>query len=160
MALDRKISLERFMGDWYVAGFIPVDNFLISEASAHNAVESYAKADDNSIATTYRFRDGAFDGPVKTYRPTGFVYNEETNAEWRMQFVWPFKAAYLIAYLSDDYRHTIIGVPDRSYVWLMTRDQQLSEEDYHHLLSRAAELGYDPGLIRRVPQRWPERTGS
>ena len=26
-----KVDLERFMGDWYVAGFIPVDNFLISE---------------------------------------------------------------------------------------------------------------------------------
>jgi apolipoprotein D and lipocalin family protein len=29
------------------------------------------------------------------------VHNRETNAEWRMRFVWPFKAAYLIVYLDE-----------------------------------------------------------
>ena len=40
-ALDRKVDLERFMGDWYVIGFIPVTIPFFSEEGAHNGVESY-----------------------------------------------------------------------------------------------------------------------
>jgi lipocalin len=41
------------------------------------------------------------------------VHEHETNAEWRMQFVWPpFEAAYLIVYPDHEYKKTIIGVPD------------------------------------------------
>ena len=31
-AMDRKVDLERFMGDWYVIGFIPITIPFFSEA--------------------------------------------------------------------------------------------------------------------------------
>jgi apolipoprotein D and lipocalin family protein len=71
-----------------------------------------------------------------------------------MQFVWPFKAAYLIAWVDEAYREAIIGVPSRSNVWLLTRDPNPAEDAYQQLLERTAALGYDPGAIQRVPQRW------
>lgn len=92
-AIERPVDLKRFMGDWYVIAHIPT--FI--EDEAFNGVESYRLDTDGTIATTYVFNNGSFDGPLKTYHPTGFVHNRATNAEWRMQFVWPFKAAYLIA---------------------------------------------------------------
>jgi apolipoprotein D and lipocalin family protein len=79
-AMDRKVDLERFMGDWYVIGFIPIEFPFFSEAGAHNGVESYRLTDEGVIETTYTFRDGAFDGPEKRYTPKGWVYNEETHA--------------------------------------------------------------------------------
>jgi len=155
-AMDKKVDLERFMGDWYVIGSIPIDLFFASEAGAHNAVETYALNDDGSIDTRYRFRKDSFDGPVTTFNPTGFVYNTATNAEWRMQFLWPFKSAYLILYLADDYSQTIIGVPDRSYIWIMSRTPDVSDSEYQRLLQRAIDAGYDPEAIVRIPQDWPE----
>jgi apolipoprotein D and lipocalin family protein len=155
-ALDRKVDLERFMGDWYVIGFIPITIPLFSEEGAHNGVESYRLTDDGVIETTYTFRKGAFDGPEKRFTPKGWVHDEETNAEWRMQFLWPFKAAYLIVYLDEDYQTTIVGVPDRGNVWIMSRDADLSDADYQEMLERAAGLGYDVEKVQRVPQRWPE----
>ena len=154
-ALDRPIELERFMGDWYVIGFIPIELPFFSEADAHNGVESYRLADDGTIETTYTFREGAFDGPERRFTPKGWVHDERTNAEWRMQFVWPFKAAYLIAYLDADYRETIIGVPDRGNVWILSRTPDVSDADYGRLVDEAARLGYEPVEIHRVPQRWP-----
>ena len=82
-AIERPVDLKHFMGDWYVIAHIPT--FIEDEAS--NGVESYRLETDGTIATTYVFNNGGFDGPLKTYRPTGFVHNRETNAEWRMQFV-------------------------------------------------------------------------
>ena len=154
-ALDRKVDLERFMGDWYVIGFIPVTIPFFSEAGAHNAVESYRLTDEGVIETTYTFRDGDFDGPERRFTPKGWVYDEETNAEWRMQFLWPFKAAYLIVYLDEDYQKTIIGVPDRKHVWIMSRVPDLSDADYREMLDQAASIGYEVEKVQRVPQRWP-----
>jgi apolipoprotein D and lipocalin family protein len=149
------IELERFMGDWYVIGSIPITIPLFSEEGAHNAVESYELREDGTILTTYSFRKGAFDGKQRRFTPKGWVYDHETNTEWRMQFVWPFKAAYLIAWVGEDYGETIIGVPDRDYVWIMARSPEMSERRYEELLERVRGLGYDTNRIQRIPQRWP-----
>ena len=148
-AIDRPVDLPRFMGDWYVLAHIPA--FI--EDEAHNAVESYALDEDGTIATTYVFNDGALDGPLKTYRPRGFVHNPETKAEWRMRFIWPFKAAYLIVHLDEDYQTTIIGVPDRGYAWIMARTKTLPENRYQELVQILAKTGHDLTKLRRVPHR-------
>lgn len=148
-AIDRPIQLEHFMGDWYVIAHIPT--FI--EEDAYNGVESYRLAEDGTIPTTYTFNDGGLDGPLKTYHPRGFVHNRETSAEWRMRFVWPFKAAYLIVYLDDSYETTIIGVPDRAYAWIMARTKILPETRYQELVALLAGTGHDVAKLRRVPHR-------
>ena len=148
-AIERPVDLKRFMGDWYVIAHIPT--FI--EDEAFNGVESYRLDTDGTIATTYVFNNGSFDGPLKTYHPTGFVHNRATNAEWRMQFVWPFKSAYLIAYLDDNYETTVIGVPDRDYVWIMARTKTIPEARYQELVKWLADNGHDVTQLRRVPQR-------
>jgi hypothetical protein len=40
-AINRRVDPERFMGDGYVIGFLPITLLLFSEAGAHNGVESY-----------------------------------------------------------------------------------------------------------------------
>ena len=159
-AMDQRVDLERFMGDWYVIGFIPVTIPFFNEEGAHNGVESYRLTDEGIIETTYTFRDGAFDGPEKRMTPRGWVHNQRTNAEWRMQFLWPFEAAYLIVYLDEDYRRTIIGVPSRKYLWILSRDPKMSDTDYQELLDYASHIGYDTQKVRRVPQRWPAENES
>lgn len=153
-ALEREIELERFMGRWYVLAHIPIDNVFASEADAYNAIEEYELAADGSIRTTYTFRAGAFDGPERRFTPVGHVHDQRTATEWRMQFVWPFKSAYLIAYLDDEYERTIIGVPDRSYAWIMARRPTIPEDEYAELLTVLGSLGYQTDKLRRVPHRW------
>lgn len=151
IATVEQLDLERFMGDWYVIANIPT--FI--ERGAHNAVETYDLAADGTIATTFRFRDDGFDGPVKVYRPTGFV-SEEDSAVWGMQFIWPIKAEFLVIYVDQDYQRTIIGRSKRDYVWLMARNPVLSDTEYQEMLDAVAVAGYDLSQIQKVPQRWPE----
>ena len=106
------------------------------------------------------FRKDGFDGELKSFNPTGFVYNTETNTEWRMQFLWPFKSAYLIVHVDDDYTETIIGVPNRKYIWIMTRSPDISDAQYQKLLDIAAETGHDLSKIVRIPHRWPEEASD
>jgi len=144
------VDLERFMGDWYVVASIPT--FL--EKGAHNAVESYALNPDGTIATTFRFNKEAFDGPVKVYRPTGFVMDRKTNARWGMQFIWPIKGDYRVIYLDDDYQLTVIGRAKRDYAWVMSRRPDFSNEEFERIKDFIQDVGYDPSKLRRVPQRY------
>jgi apolipoprotein D and lipocalin family protein len=145
-----RVDLERFMGDWYVIANIPTS----PEKGAHNAVESYRLDRDGTIATTFTFREGSFDGPEKVMRPRGFVRDHQSNAIWGMQFVWPIKAEYLVAHVDADYTETIIARSRRDYVWIMARTPQIPEADFARLKQQVADLGYDTGKLERVPQRW------
>ena len=151
MKTVEKVDLPRFMGPWYVIANIPT----AIEKGAHNAVESYRIDDDGSIATTFTFRDGSFDGKPKAYHPRGFVVDRNTNALWGMRFIWPIKADYRIVYLNNDYSQTIIGRQKRDYVWIMARTPQISDADYQRLLEFVAGLGYDTRKVQKVPQSWP-----
>lgn len=150
-----RVDLERFQGDWYVIANIPTS----IEKGAHGAVESYRLAADGTVETTFTFRKGSFDGPRKTYRPRGFVRNRETNAEWGMQFVWPFKAEYLVVWLDPGYRVTVIGRSARDHVWIMARTPSIPEDEYARIVAFLAERGYDVSRIEKVPQR-PEAEGE
>ncbi|HUT39747.1 MAG TPA: lipocalin family protein [Gammaproteobacteria bacterium] len=143
------VDLPRFMGDWYVIASIPT--FI--ERGAHNAIESYELVSDRQVATTFRFNDGAFDGPLRTYRPTGFVREDPSNAVWGMQFIWPIKADYRVMYLNEDYTHTVIGRNKRDYVWIMARTRTIPEGEFINLVRLIEEQGYDAANLRRVPQR-------
>jgi len=143
------VDLDRFMGRWYVLASIPT--FL--ERGAHNAVETYRREPDGTIATTFAFRRGAFDGELVEYTPRGFV-NEKSPAVWGMQFLWPFRAEYRIVYLAPDYSVTVIARTARDYAWLMARTPELADAEYARFAALLRELHYDTASIERVPQRW------
>ena len=148
-----RVDIKRFMGAWYVIAAIPT--FI--ETDAFNAVESYRLDADGTIDTTFTFRKGAFDGPLKTYNPRGFIVDTASNATWGMRFIWPIKAEYLITHLSDDYSQTVIGRNKRDYVWIMARSPQIPEADYERIVAELAAQGYDVTKLRKVPQHWPEQ---
>jgi apolipoprotein D and lipocalin family protein len=146
------VDLQRFMGPWFVLSHIPAG----AEKTAYNGVESYALRKDGKIATTYVFRKGGFDGKLETMKPVARVVNRDTNAEWGMQFLWPFVAEYLITYLEPDYSTTIVARTKRDYAWIMARDPNLPEERLAALEAELGRQGYDLSKLRRVPQRWPD----
>ena len=147
------VDIQRFMGHWYVIACIPTS----FEVGAYNAIESYRLDADGTIATTFTFRKEAFDGPLKTYNPRGFIVDTTTNATWKMRFIWPFKAEYLITYLTDDYSQTVVARNKRDYVWIMARKPEIPETDYARIVEMLAAQGYDTSKLIKVPQHWPQQ---
>lgn len=148
------VDLKRFMGEWYVIANIPT--FI--ETDAYNAIETYKMNEDGSIATTFTFRQGSAEGNRKQYNPTGFIVDKQSNALWDMQFIWPFKAEYRVIYLDDDYQTTIIGRSKRDYVWLMSRQPAIEENNYRSLLRFIQSQGYDIDKVQKVPQVWSQNS--
>ncbi len=146
-----EVDLQRFMGRWYVIATIPT----AVETDSYDSTETYVMRADGKVATTYRYRNGSFDAPIKTMHPVGTVRPDTGNAVWGMQFVWPFKAEYVIAWVAPDYSQTIIARSKRDYAWYMARASTVSAADYTSAIERLRALGYDTSKVRRTPQHSP-----
>lgn len=143
------VDLPRFMGSWYVIANIPT----FVEKGATNAVESYTWNEERKrIDVDFHFRKDHPDGELKSYPQKAWVYDTQSNAEWRVQPWWPLKFAYLVIDLAPDYSYTMIGVPSRNYVWIMARDKKLPDSTYETLLKKLETMGYDISKIQKVPQ--------
>jgi len=146
MAIAPHVDLPRFMGDWYVHGYTPT----ALDRNAFNPVESYALNPDGTIATTYRFNQAAFGGPEKVYHPKAKVVDQISNAEWRMRFFGVITFPYLIVYVSDDYRETIVAHPNRELAWIMTRSPVIDEARYLELRSQLVARNFDLSTLVRA----------
>ena len=147
------VDLARFMGDWYVIAHIPTDR----DRGSHNAIETYSRNADGSIATVYTNRLGGFDGTPKKMTPTMQVLPDSGNALWAVRFGWwwPFLYEYRIAHLEPDYSVAIIARSDLDYLWLFSRSPQMGEAELARHMKMMADWGYDVSRLERVPQRWP-----
>jgi apolipoprotein D and lipocalin family protein len=48
--------------------------------------------------------------------------------------LWPLKFDYLVIGLGDDYEWTAIGVPNEAYLWIMSRDPNITKDKIEEIL--------------------------
>ena len=76
----------------------------------------------------------------------------QTNGKFKIQFLWPFEADYWVIGLDPQYRYLVIGYPDRSMLWIMSRTPQLEPALYEQALNIVKAQGYDPTKLITIPQ--------
>eukprot|EP00756_Hemistasia_phaeocysticola_P010059 Hpha_TRINITY_DN14987_c0_g1::TRINITY_DN14987_c0_g1_i2::g.144846::m.144846/K03098/APOD; apolipoprotein D and lipocalin family protein len=128
------VDAARFCGDWWVVGCIPTP----FEVQPHNARERY----------TPQYRKGGKEGEIEridvdfTYQKKEFGGKESTIKQWlypdpvgggmwkaqpRICGIPLVKMDYVILDVAEDYSHTVVGVTDRAYVWVMSRTVIMDE---------------------------------
>jgi apolipoprotein D and lipocalin family protein len=146
------VDLSRYMGRWYVIAAIPTR----FGHDGYNQVETYRLQPNGDIDTSFRFRDGGFDGPLKTLHSTATVVPGSADAQWTVHLFWLLHEQYIVGWLAPDYSRVIVARDARDYVWLMARTPHIPAEEYRDMVERVRAMGYDVGALRRVPQRWPD----
>ena len=147
------VDLEKFSGDWYVIALIPT----AFERKAANGVENYSiNNKDGTIQVRYTFRKGSPEGKEKIMYQKGWVYNEETNAEWRVRPLWPLKLPYYILDLDEEYSYTIVGTNNYNYLWIMARNPVMENSLLENLIANMVEIGYEKDKIQYMTQSWGE----
>jgi len=143
------VDLKRYMGDWRVISEIP----YFAEKGCVDSIESYGLRADGTIDNWFTYRKKSFDAPQKKITAHAFVFDKNTNAEWRVKFLGGLiTAKYLVLDLDPDYRWTVVGHPSRNYGWIMAREKTLPKETYDAILKRLAAQGYDVSRFKMVPQ--------
>ena len=60
----------------------------------------------------------------------------------------------LIKDLAEDYSYTVIGVPNKKFVWIMSRKSKIPDQTYSVILENLKSIGYDTSKIVKMPQNW------
>jgi apolipoprotein D and lipocalin family protein len=143
-----QVDLDRYMGRWYVISHVPY--FL--ERGKVASYDTYARRPDGRLTNDFTFREKTVDGPEKTWRGVAWVTDAETNATWKVRFVWPFAVTYKIFALDPEYRWAVVGTQEADLLWLLARERQLDPalEAIAHAELRAK--GIDPSRLVAVPQ--------
>ncbi|WP_166442723.1 lipocalin family protein [Phragmitibacter flavus] len=142
------VDLPRYMGDWYVIAHVPYS----LEKGKVGTLDRYAMRPDGKIDNIFLFRKETLDAPLEDWKGVAWVHNKKTNAEWRVQFLWPLRNAYLILDLDKDYQWSAVGLPNRKLVWILSRETTLPDDVYQGIVNRLAEKGYPTSKLAKVPQ--------
>lgn len=161
-AMARKIDAGKLMGDWFVIACTttPLDRNCV------NAKENYQWTDQaaGKLKVTYTYQKKA-GRAVQTLLQDGRIHNRETQAEWRVRprvfgghVAIPVWLAYLILDTAHD-SHMVVGYPDRSLIWIMSRTPEMDPGLYAEILKRAADdwkYDFDKIKLYTVPQVWDD----
>jgi apolipoprotein D and lipocalin family protein len=138
------VDLSRYVGTWYEIARLPmwfqrhcVDSKAMYSSRPDGAVGVY-----NECVTK--------NGVVEHAEGVATVVDIKTNARLTVVFDNWFarlfgssrEGNYWVLDLDPEYRTTMVGTPDRRYLWILSRTPQLEEATYRRLVERARELGY------------------
>ena len=131
------LDIEKFMGRWYVISLIP--NWI---EDGTNSYDDYSLNEDGSIDIRYHTIKN---GKVKSIRQKGYV-NEMETARWEVQFISPyvpfFKAPYEVIILDSNYDYMVVGYPNNSFGWIMSRSTDIPDSIYIKIINEL-ELKFD-----------------
>jgi apolipoprotein D and lipocalin family protein len=151
-SMQSVLNLQKFMGRWYVLATIPTKY----EVGISNCVEDYRWDDRKKVVqVSYNYNAAKTRAPAVMYQ-RGRIVNAPLNTQW---FISPLvmgvyinaNFAYLVLDVDPEYTFTIIGVPNRKYIWVMTRlKPQRKQADrtinYLQALDRLRAAGSIPPL--------------
>lgn len=143
------LSDEEFAGRWYELGRIPLpiarDWYMTSDV--------YEKLPDGTWRVRYEGKSG--ESPVrnrvlrqKLRRP-----DPSKPGEMLVRFVPGIWMKYRAIHLSSDRRSMLVTSTKMKYLWIMSRNPELPEDQYQSLLAVAASLGFDTRAVQRVRQK-------
>lgn len=61
------------------------------------------------------------------------------------------KAAYWILRIDEDYRHALVGTPERKYLWILSRSPNMDDDVLQSYIDSAQAQGYDTANLIRNP---------
>jgi apolipoprotein D and lipocalin family protein len=143
-----QVDVQRYLGTWYEIATIP-QRF---QKGCVGVTAHYSPRADGDIDVVNVCRKNSLDGKERSVRGKAWVVDKTTNAKLRVRFFWPFSGAYWIIELDKDYQWAVVGHPDRTYYWILSRTPQMDPAVYTELIRRAAEKGYDTSRIKRTLQ--------
>lgn len=150
----QSVDLKRYAGLWYEIARYP-NRF--QKQCVGNTTAEYVLEDDGDIKVINKCREK--DGETETATGEARVVDETTNAKLEVRFAPKFLSFlpfvwgdYWIIDLGEDYQYSVVGSPDRDYLWILSRTPEMSDERYQSILQTVKEKGFDPNKLIKTPQ--------
>ena len=143
----KNLDINKFMGRWYVISLIP--NWI--EEGATNSYDDYKLNEDGTIEITYK---AIKNGKQKSIKQKGIV-SKDNSARWEIEFLKPwipfYKAPYEVIILDKNYEYMVVGYPDNTFGWIMSRTTEMNNDIYNDILNELeTDFGYEKNRFKKV----------
>jgi len=136
-------NIDRYLGTWYEIARL--DHSF--ERGLTRVSATYRLRDDGGIDVLNRGFDTRT-GRWKQAKGRAYSVGEPRAGHLRVSFFGPFFGSYIVVALdSQDYRYAMVCGPNRSYLWILSRDKVLSGVVLDDLLAQARGLGFDTDAL-------------
>ncbi len=132
----RHVELEKYLGKWYEAAHLPFK----FEDGCTDITATYGLNQDGSVSV---LNSCMKDGKLKQSKGSAKIVDTATNAKLKVTFFWPFYGDYWIINLGKDYEYSVVGTPNRKYLWILSRIQQMDDVLYSQLVNFVKSKEFD-----------------
>ena len=138
------VDLSRYAGTWYEIARLPMwfqRHCVDSKAIYTNRPDGTVGVHNECVTDT---------GGLDQIDGVATLVDAKTNARLTVVFDNFFaqlfgssrEGNYWIIDLDPDYRTSVVGTPDRRFLWILSRSPHLDKTTYQRLVDRARQLGF------------------
>jgi apolipoprotein D and lipocalin family protein len=131
--------LKRYLGRWYEIARL--DHSF--ERGLERVTADYSMRDDGGIRVINR-GFSTKNNIWKEAEGRAYFVDDPGTGYLKVSFFGPFYGSYVVFELDKEhYRYAFVTGPDTSYLWLLSRTPQVSEELVERFVARSRALGFD-----------------
>lgn len=155
LAVVPSVDLSRYAGKWYEIARLP--NRFQKKCSGR-VTATYTQFDVGQliVINECQLQNG------HTIRADGRARRSDgrgPNSKLKVRFApawlsWIPQAwgDYSILELASDYSYSVVGTPDRRYLWILSRSPYMDDTIYNGIVTRIAESGFESSRLLRTRQ--------
>ena len=140
-----KVELDRYLGKWFEVAHLPFKY----EDGATDITATYSLLKNGNVGV---LNECLKDGKVKASRGKARVVDKVTDAKLKVTFFWPFYGDYWIIKLGENYDYSVVGTPNRKYLWILSRTPKMDQKLYSELIDFAKSKGFNTDDLILTPQ--------
>ena len=149
------VDLSRYTGKWYEIARLPnrFQNKCVGEVMADYALHTGGQL---KVVNQCRQKNGQMERAEGQARLAG---RSGPNSKLEVRFapawlswlpaVW---GDYWIIDLASDYHYSVVGTPDRKYLWILSRTPQMDVALYQRIIEQTAAKGFDVARLVKTRQ--------
>ena len=140
------VELEKYLGKWYEIAHLPAK----FQEGCNETIATYTLSTDGNISVLNQCTK---DGKMKQAKGKAKVVDKNSNAKLKVSFFWPFYGDYWIIKLGNTYDYSVVGTPNRKYLWILSRTPQMDDNLYSQIIEYVKLKGFDANKIIRTFQK-------
>jgi apolipoprotein D and lipocalin family protein len=139
------VELEKYLGKWYEIAHLPAK----FQEGCDETTATYTLLKDGNISVLNQCTKN---GKMKQAKGKAKIVDKNSNAKLKVTFFWPFYGDYWIIKLGNEYDYSVVGTPDRKYLWILSRTPQMEGKLYSQLVEYAKSKGFDVNKVIKTLQ--------
>lgn len=146
------VDLNRYLGRWYEIARLPIK---YEDELATDITANYSLNPDGTVRVDNRCFDES-NMPSNAVGQANAV--DDTNAKLKVNFLpaalrWlPFTDGdYWVLKIDPEYQISLVGTPDRKFLWVLARQSFIPEASLEEYLDEARRQGFDLEKLIRAP---------